>query len=287
MLRLALTLSFAQGAVDAPRVDAQDNADSWVAHYRKGISLLAEHRPAQARSEFEAALALRPEEGLGVPIDGSLRVDYYPRAYLAVACLLSGDPTSARGHFDAVRRSGVAVQSVKGSLLLDQYRGLVAERHPQRLGGPDRSPELARLAVTPEQRRKEPVLSEEQLRTIQRDVLGRCHLSVGQMVEGAPWYFHYELGLELSRRGDSVRALDSLLQAALLRPKPEIAARLYGIWFVDYRPYLQIALAHARLDNRECAREALDLSEKLGEFTGRRKELDELRAVLDLGPGRE
>ena len=64
------------------------------------------------------------------------------------------------------------------------------------------------------------------------------------------------------------------------RPDPQRKARLYGMWFMDYLPYLQIARAHAQLGNRECALDALRLSEELGEVLPDDRDVRELEDLL-------
>ena len=128
--------------------------------------------------------------------------------------------------------------------------------------------------------KKPPVLDEAEFRRIQKDVLTRCHIETDPGPEQAPWYYYYELGLELGRRGDSPRALDSFVEAAQRRSQPQHFARVYGMWFVDYLPYLHIALAHARLGNRECALDALKVGQRLGETAERTEEYAEIKRLL-------
>jgi hypothetical protein len=49
---------------------------------------------------------------------------------------------------------------------------------------------------------------------------------------------------------------------------------------MDYLPYLQIARAHARLGNRECALDALRLSQELGEVSPDDRDVTELEGLL-------
>jgi len=128
--------------------------------------------------------------------------------------------------------------------------------------------------------KKPPHLSEAEAARIRSEVLTRCKLPQDSKAKDAPWYFHYELGLELAERGDAQRALDALIDSVDRRPEPQRKARLYGMWFLDYLPYLQIARAHAHLGNRECAMDALRLSEQLGEVTPDDRDAKELEALL-------
>jgi hypothetical protein len=272
-----LALAFA--AVSGPALPA----DTWLEHYERGVALVEEGRAAEARAELEAALELRSEEGLWVPVQPGRYLDYLPHLYLAIACHGAGDLPAALEHLAAAERSGIAARSEVGARLLAAFQVLLNEGS---------APEPAPSAASPPDRplyqvyeRKPPLLTDEEFGRIQREVLDRCRLKASNP-ERAPWYYHYELGLELARRGDSQRALDALVDAANLRPRSRHLARIYGIWFIDYLPYLKIAWAHARLGNRECARDALRLSAQEGELADRERELAELRALLDEPAGK-
>ena len=111
-------------------------------------------------------------------------------------------------------------------------------------------------------------------------MLSRCHLSLDTDPKKAPWYFHYELGRELIDHGDPQRALDAFIEAATVRTQPQRNARIYGMWSTDYVPYFQIARAHAKLQNWECANDALTISMRESEITQDDKEFAEMRALL-------
>jgi hypothetical protein len=127
------------------------------------------------------------------------------------------------------------------------------------------------------------VLSDAEVERLKTEVLGRCHLPAGGERK-APWYFHYELALELFSRNDPQRALDALVEAASRRRDPKRAARIYGVWFIDYLPYFNIARAHSRLGNWECAADAVAVSERMGEIRQGDTRYDELRELKkDIG----
>jgi len=72
---------------------------------------------------------------------------------------------------------------------------------------------------------------------------------------------------------------------------PKRSARMYGMWFTDYRPYLEIAQAHVQLGNWACAFDALSLSRQLEEVVEEDEEFarfmeltDETAAHLQPGP---
>jgi hypothetical protein len=99
---------------------------------------------------------------------------------------------------------------------------------------------------------------------LRRKVLVQCGLPPDQR-DNLPWYFHFEYGRVLLDAGDARRAVGHLSQAVDMRPEPKAEERMYGMWFVDYLPYYQLASAHARLGNWPCASNALRLSNALGE----------------------
>jgi hypothetical protein len=54
---------------------------------------------------------------------------------------------------------------------------------------------------------------------------------------------------------------------------------MYGVWFTDYLPYLQIARLHVRLGNWACARDALRVSQELKEVTKKDREFHEFEEL--------
>jgi len=127
--------------------------------------------------------------------------------------------------------------------------------------------------------RRPPVLPEAEYETLKKRVMERCNVSPGIAPGQAPWYYHYELGLELAKKGDPQRALDALIEAVDKKPEPQRNARLYGMWFKDYLPYFEIARVHASLGNWECVDDAVTLSQKTLEVGSGDKEQ---RDLLDL-----
>ena len=264
-----------------PLLGALEGGDSgpWHEHYERGVALIQQGQGAEGRRELERSLELRPEAGLRVRTYGVHYVDYLPHLYLAVACHMSGDTASARRHLEAAERTGVAEQSEMGRELLSGYRFLLEDVPPGSwpTSRDERAPEPPRYKAF---ERKPTVLSENEFEQLREDVLNRCRLPADTEAAKQPWFYHYELGLSLARRGDSQRALDSFIEAVERRPDPQHAARIYGMWFLKYVPYWNIARSHARLGNRECALDALALSRRLGEVPERDEEMTELRALL-------
>ncbi len=124
------------------------------------------------------------------------------------------------------------------------------------------------------------MLPPEEVRALAAQVLTRCGLPPHTEVTQAPWYFFYEVGLELSSRGDPQAALDYLITAADRRPRSAHLARTYGLWFIEYRPYFEIARSHGALGNWSCALDALELSERMGEVTSTDDDYARFRELL-------
>lgn len=248
---------------------------AWHERYLKGVRLVEQGHGADARAELEKALLARPASGLQVPTSGVRYIDYLPHLYLAAACHMSGDVAEARKHLAQAEREGIEGKSAAGQSLLSTYRLL--------LGEPAAEVAASVPAPTPKYRdfrRKPETLSEATYAELKRGVLSRCHLSLDTDPKKAPWYFHYELGRELINRGDPQRALDAFIEAATVRAQPQRNARIYGMWSTDYMPYFQIARAHAKLQNWDCANDALSISMREAEIAQDDKEFAEMRELL-------
>lgn len=107
-------------------------------------------------------------------------------------------------------------------------------------------------------------LSPEAADLLRRQVLVQCGLPADQQ-DGLPWYFHFEYGRRLNNAGDARRAVSELSRSIESNPQPAPGKRMYGVWYVDYLPYFQLAQAHARLGNWPCAANALTLSQRYDE----------------------
>jgi tetratricopeptide (TPR) repeat protein len=261
---------------------AADDPPAWSRDYEQGVVLVRQGQGAQARARLEAALRLRPEEGLRVPVDGVRYVDYLPHLYLAVANHMVGDVERARAELETAARLGTAARSKEGATLLAAYSGLLlGPVAAEEKGGTGTAAEPGFARYPP----REPVLSEEQAAAIQRDVFARCGLPPNGKALNAPWYVHYELGRALSERADYQRAVAAFIEATRRRPKSGRYVRTYGVWLVDYLPYVQIARSHAHLGNWSCVSDALAVSKRMGEITDLDREMAELRR-LGLQDGR-
>jgi hypothetical protein len=122
-------------------------------------------------------------------------------------------------------------------------------------------------------------LSDVEYEELRRQVLSRCHLSSDVRSNTTPWYFHYELGLELAKRGDAERALDALLESVSRKADSQRRARIYGMWFQSYLPYFEIARVHAALGHWQCVAGALELSASHGEISVEDREFPEFDSL--------
>lgn len=238
-------------------------AATWYEHYEKGVRAIERGDPAAARTSLEAALAARAAEGVQLATGPQQYIDYLPHLYLAIAHQMSGEIELAQKELARAETSGMASKSEVGRPLLIAYQLLL------RGGGTGRYPRYA------EYERKPPVLSEAEFDLLRNDVLTRCNLPPDTKLSDAPWYANYELGLQLERKGDYPRALTHFIDAVANRPNPQKQARMYGMWLIDYYPYFHIARSHVRLENWDCAKNALEISERLGEIPRNAPELTE------------
>ena len=260
MIRALFAVAFLAAAVPAWPAE-------WYEHYEKGVRLIEQGQAEAARGALRSALAARGEEGVQLPTRPQQYIDYLPHLYLAIASQMLGDVDSARKELALAETSGMATRSEVGRPLLVAYqlllRGDAAGKYP-------------RYAVYEE---KPPTLTDAEFNVLRNDVLSKCDLPLETSLKNAPWYANYELGLALERKGDYSRALTHFIDAVAQRPNPQKQARMYGMWLIDYYPYFHIARSHVRLENWQCAKNALDISQRLGEIPASAPEINELASL--------
>lgn len=243
------------------------SAAEWYDNYEKGVRLIEQGDAREARVALDAALAARAQEGLQVATRPQQYMDYLPHLYLAIASQMTGDVERARKELARAETSGIAAKSEVGRPLLVAYqlllRGDAAGKHP-------------RYTVYDS---KPPLLTDEEFHLLRNDVLAKCDLPPDTKLANAPWYANYELGLQLARKGDDSRALTHFIHAVERRPNPQKQARMYGMWLIDYYPYFHIARSHVRLENWQCAKNALDISQRLAEIPVNAPEINELTSL--------
>ncbi len=243
------------------------SAATWYEHYEKGVRLIEQGRAEDAQEALAAALAGRADEGLQVPTGPQQYIDYLPHLYLAIANQMAGDVDRARKELALAETSGMATRSEVGRPLLVAYELLLRG---------DATGKFPRYAVY---EKKAPTLSDAEFNLLRNDVLTKCDLPLDMKLGNAPWYANYELGLALERKGDYSRALTHFIDAVAQRPDPQKQARMYGMWMIDYYPYFHIARSHVRLENWQCAKNALEISQRLSEIPGNAPELNELLSL--------
>ncbi|HEY0142697.1 MAG TPA: hypothetical protein VGF48_17490 [Thermoanaerobaculia bacterium] len=234
---------------------------AWYEYYENGVRAIEQGKHAEARPSLEAALAANAQEGVQVPTRPQQYIDYLPHLYLAIAAQNAGDLAAARRHLALAETSGAASKSEVGRPLLVAYQLLL------------RADGTGRGFATYE--KKPGVLTEADFQMLRNDVLSKCNLPLDTKLDSAPWYANYELGLQLERKGDHPRALKHFIDAVADRPNPQKQARMYGMWLIDYYPYFHIARSHTRLENWQCAKNALEISQRLGEIPQDAAELTE------------
>jgi tetratricopeptide (TPR) repeat protein len=229
-------------------------SSTWYDNYERGVRLIQDGQAAAALPLLQAALKARGAEGLQVPARPQQYLDYLPHLYLAIAHQMAGDVAKARQELALAETSGQAARSEVGRPLLVAYQLMLRGDALQS------RPAFATYSEKP------PLLTEAEFNVLRNDVLTRCDLPEDTNLRNAPWYANYELGLELERKGDYSRALTHFIDAVSSRPNPQKQARMYGMWLVDYYPYFHIARSHVRLENWSCAKNALDISQRLNEI---------------------
>jgi tetratricopeptide (TPR) repeat protein len=243
------------------------SAATWYEQYEKGVRLIEQGRAEEAREALAAAVTARGEEGVQVPAGTQQYLDYLPHLYLAIANQMNGDVEQARKELAIAETSGMASRSEVGRPLLVAYQLLLRG---------DGGGKYPRYAVY---EKKAPTLSEADFNTLRNDILMKCDLPPETKLTNAPWYANYELGLALERKGDFSRALTHFIDAVAQRPDPQKQARMYGMWMIDYYPYFHIARSHVRLENWQCAKNALEISQRLSEIPGSAPEINELLSL--------
>jgi len=237
----------------------------WFVHYEKGLDLIGEGKGKEARVELEAAQAQMTEPGLQVPTRLSRYIDYLPNLYLAIACHMSGDKEAAKSYLRKAEVAGVAAKSDAGGALLVAYQILINEATP-----------LPRYEMFDPSKE---VLPDDEFERLKSQVLKGADMGPDMKLGDAPWYVHYELALELEKKGDNARAIASFVDALHRKPNPQRHVRTYGMWLMDYYPYFHIAKNQAALENWNGAADAITISERLREIPFDAPEYNELERL--------
>lgn len=239
-----VVLSVMLNAVQAEAPPCERLFREGVSHFERGDHVLAV-------DYLNEAIRLAPAPDAGEPA-------YLPYIYLAAAQFELGNHRSARDALVQSQIYAASSQVESGRELIDRYAARIMAAPLVDLA-PASVPQANPVAISGS-------LNDEQAELIRARVLKRCALSADIEDNKLPWYFHYLLGLEYESAGDTPRALDAFTLGANIREVPGRNKRLYGMWYMDYLPYFQIARSRAQLGEWKSARDALDLSRESGEF---------------------
>ena len=223
--------------------------------YLSGLEFFERGEYQEASDSFFESIALDPEP------DAEL-AEYIPYLYLSASRYELGHIREARDALIQSQVYGVAPETVEGKALMERYAAEIMTApldQPALVSAPQSSP------VAGDSRTYS--ISENEAQIIRAQVLKRCALSSKVSHNKLPWYFHYEYGKDLLEAGDSERAIDAFTLGANISEDPGRDKRMYGMWFIDYLPYYQIALAHSKTGDWESARHAIQTSENFGEFS--------------------
>jgi tetratricopeptide (TPR) repeat protein len=234
------------------------------------------------KGNFEAA-ALALEESISRnPQPETGGIDYLPYIYLAVSRFELGQNNAARDALVMSHVKAKASTTESGQILIESYGAQI-------MNAPLTAPVTASIIAAPINEKPLPVadpkpleqdfqvvsLSENEVDTIRQQVLKDCEFCTDVSENKMPWYFHYKMGVDLMAAGDVERALESFKIGVSLRTQSSRDSRTYGMWYIDYLPYYQIAMAYAKLGNWKNAQTAISVSDRLGEFSPRDRDYEE------------
>jgi len=222
-------------------------------HYAGALASFQRGDFGSAAEAFELAISCDPLPQVD-------ETAYLPYLYLAAAKFESGNFAVARAALIQSQVYGMAPGTDEGATLLESYAEPIMEVSLE-------SDELQYAANYFNGQNQSYTLSQEEVDSIRSKALRNCALSSNVRESKLPWYFHYEFGLNLIEAGDSQRALEVLTVGASKRMESGRDSRMYCMWFIDYLPYYQMALAHSKLGNWQSAHDAIQTSQNFGEFT--------------------
>jgi len=239
--------------VSASGVAHAEDATPCEVAYLSGIEQFTQGNPAAAADSFFSAIRLAPSPE-------TEPAEYIPYLYLAVAQYENGHFQQARDALIQSQVYGVAARTETGRLLLERYAAKIMTANVEE-GDYAFVPQSSPVASNTYS------LSDNEVELIRAQVLNRCAIDSKLSKNKLPWYFYYEFGMDLMKAGDAKRAIEAFQLGANLREDPSRNKRMYGMWYIDYLPYYQIALAHSKLGEWQQAHEAILTSENFGEFS--------------------
>ena len=237
-------------------------------HYAGALASFQRGEFGAAAEAFELAISCDP-------LPQVEETEYLPYIHLAAAQFETGQFAAARAALVQSQIYGVAPKTDEGASLLESYGEQIMEVALE----PD---ELQYATKYFNGQNRNYSLSQEEVDKIKSRTLRNCALSSNVRESKLPWYFHYEFGLNLIEAGDSQRALEVLTVGASKRVESGRDSRMYGMWFIDYLPYYQMALAHSKLGNWESAHDAIRTSQNFGEFSPNSPDYEEFTKLEQL-----
>jgi tetratricopeptide (TPR) repeat protein len=216
--------------------------DAWLEAYRKGVAEREAGRCAEAAFYLLEALRANPAVGGAVKADAVTTVDYLPNLLLADCLCRMGDPTMARKYLAAAASAG-------------EDRAPVGE-------GVKAAAEACLAKPTP------PVRADDPREAILERVQDRCGLPDQADRTLYPWHYDYEASQAFMAEGMYDAGIQYLYRALQKKGEPEPKSRIYGMWFLDYYPYLLLAKAFLHTGSDACAQRALERSLQTEDLKG-------------------
>lgn len=252
--------------------------------YRNGIQQLERGEFSAASESFYAAIQLAPEPATSPQ-------EYLPYVNLSISLYKNGQMRAARDALIQSQVYGVAANTETGRQLLDRYAAdiMSAKLDDSKfvLLTPSTSTETLLPVVADEsapESQPETMAAYDDPMPLPDDDgnIKRCDASFNRANNKLPWFYYYQCGVELMNAGEAQLAIVAFEQGAHALEDPRRGKRMYGMWFIDYLPYYQMALAYSQLGNWESANNAIQTSETRGEFSPNDPDYDSFAALDQL-----
>lgn len=268
MVVLAVLLSFLADTAKA------ENFANYQEAYRNGLAQLQRGETLAASESFYQAIALAPTPQSGPDA-------YLPYVNLSISLFESGQTRAARDALIQSQVYGVAANTEEGRALLDRYAAdiMSAPLDSSKLAllppaKPAPQPAIAKAAKPKVEQKEHNTGAVATMASVDSEVVAdddstvrRCAATITRTDDKLPWFFYYQCGVELLKAGNAEMAVSAFEMGALAHEDPRRGKRMYGMWYIDYLPYYQMALAHSQLGNWESANAAIKSSETYGEFS--------------------
>lgn len=270
---LGVLLSVIAGAAQA------DSVTSYQQAYQTGINQFQQGHLRASSESFYEAIELAPDPAASPE-------EYLPYMNLSVTLFEMGQTRAARDALIQSQIHGVAAETKSGKNLLKQYASdiMSAPLDDSQFVASSTAAKSTSDNLAEEQSQDDTTfaMADDEISAIEEKTIKRCMSSISKANDKLPWFFYYQCGVELMERGDAEMAVRAFEMGASAVDDPRRGKRMYGMWFVDYLPYYQMALAHSQLGNWESANVAIQSSENHGEFSPSDPDYDEFSALDQL-----